>query len=112
MAINCRSPEMDFWSLGLAVMLQSIKCLKSREPNGSMKKAKVNFEKRIYKVQKIHGLPKNKVIPPIAQRKRIVSEEILISSQRATSRPIDEISYLDSRGIKGRISGVFEASEF
>ena len=102
---------MDFWCLGLAVMLQSIKCLKS-EPNGLTKKQKLTLKKRIYKVQEIHGLPKNKVIPPIAQIKRIVSERNLISSKR--NKQTNRRDFLGgfSWPVKGRISGVLEASEF
>ena len=81
--------------------------LEIKEPNGLTKKQKLTLQKRIYKVQEIHGLPKNKVIPPIAQIKRIVSERHLISSKRNKKSNRRDFLGGFSWPVKGRISGVF-----
>ena len=81
--------------------------LEIKEPNGSIKKQKLTLQKRNYKVQKIYGLPKNKVTPPIAQRERIASERLLIISAR--NRQTNRRDFLGgfSWPVKGPISGVF-----
>lgn len=81
--------------------------LEIKEPNGSTIKKKLTLQKRNYKVQKIHGLPKNKVIPPIGQIKRIASERQLI--RRARNKQTNRRDFLEgfSWPTRGRISGVF-----
>ncbi|MEC9022376.1 MAG: M23 family metallopeptidase [Pseudomonadota bacterium] len=81
--------------------------LEIKEPDGSIKKQKLTLQKRNYKVQKIHGLPKNKVIPPIAQRERIASERRLISTTRNKKTNRRDFLRGFSWPVKGRISGVF-----
>jgi murein DD-endopeptidase MepM/ murein hydrolase activator NlpD len=81
--------------------------LEIKKPNGSTKKQKLTLQKRNYKVQKIRGLPKIKVIPPFAQRKRIVSERHLIITARNKKTKRRDFLGGFSWPVKGRISGVF-----
>lgn len=54
----------------------------ARNSNGQIKKRTLKIRKRVYKVQRIVGLPKRKVIPEKRDYKRIVREQSLIDIAR------------------------------
>lgn len=81
--------------------------LKITYADGKMKLHKLAVEAREYDIQKINGLPKNKVEPTAEEWARIAAEQKLINKARA--REDDRVDFLQEFiwPVTGRISGVY-----
>jgi len=79
----------------------------ARLPDGRSETRKISIEKRKYDVQRIDGLPEDKVTPPDSELARIRAETALIVAARNhdTATPWFQAGFVWPA--RGRISGVF-----
>ena len=75
--------------------------------NGNIKKISIKIKKKIYKIQKIKGLPKKMVTPPENVYKRIIKENKEIAKVRALNTKINYIFQEFVWPVQGIITGVF-----
>ncbi len=81
--------------------------IRIERPDGSSLFRVVAVKPRTFRIQRIDGLPQDKVVPPEDVWERIIAEQELLKALRAQSRP--ETDYLGGFAwpAKGRISGVY-----
>ncbi|GAB5471210.1 MAG: M23 family metallopeptidase [Rhodospirillales bacterium] len=77
------------------------------QPDGSGWHRVVSVAPRSYRVQRIDGLPQDKVVPPEAVWDRILAEKALLEALRAVDRPASDYVGGFVWPAKGRISGVY-----
>jgi len=76
-------------------------------PDGRQERKTLKIEKQKYKIQRIDGLPKKKVIPNPKATKRIIADNAQVGrTRKQISKTTDFASGFDWP-VKGRISGVF-----
>ena len=75
--------------------------------NDNIKKISIKIKKKIYKIQKIKGLPKKMVTPPENVYKRIIKENKEIAKVRALNTKINYIFQEFVWPVQGIITGVF-----
>ena len=75
--------------------------------NGKTKKITKRVFKRKYNIQRIDGLPENKVTPPESVYKRIKKENGKIGEARAINSDLNYFSNKFIMPVKGIISGVY-----
>ncbi|MEO1191069.1 MAG: M23 family metallopeptidase [Pseudomonadota bacterium] len=78
-----------------------------RQPDGSGWHRVVEVKPRRYRVQRIDGLPQDKVVPPEAVWDRILAEKALLEDLRKLDRPATDYAGGFVWPAKGRISGVY-----
>jgi murein DD-endopeptidase MepM/ murein hydrolase activator NlpD len=76
-------------------------------PDGRQELRQLEIGKRVYKVQRIDGLPKRKVTPEARDMKRIGAESALLKTARARGTPDWFATGAFAWPAKGRISGVY-----
>ena len=76
-------------------------------PDGREELRQFEIGKRVYKTQRIDGLPKRKVTPEARDMKRIGAEAELLKTARARGTPDWFVSGAFAWPAKGRISGVY-----
>jgi murein DD-endopeptidase MepM/ murein hydrolase activator NlpD len=75
--------------------------------SGGIDRHPVTIEKRIYKIQRIDGLPSGKVTPPKVDWKRIQDDIALVKKVRQTDAPQTDFTQPFIWPVTGRISGVY-----
>ena len=75
--------------------------------NNSIRNINIKIKKKVYKIQKIKGLPKKMVTPPEGVYKRIIKENKKIAKVRTLNTKIDYIFQEFIWPVQGIITGVF-----
>jgi len=78
-----------------------------RSPAGKIEKHAVHIKKRSYKIQRINGLPPDKVTPSTAELVRIRRENALVKKARRRDDPRIDFTETFIWPVTGRISGVY-----
>jgi len=78
-----------------------------RQPSGRIEKHPVTIQARTYKIQRIDGLPKNKVSPSSEDLERIYKDIALVKKVRKTDAPRTDFTQPFIWPVTGRLSGVY-----
>lgn len=93
--------------IGFAHDARASHTLVARLPDGRTETRKLKVEKRTYDVQRIDGLPQDKVTPPESELPRIRAETALIVAARHHDTPTPWFARGFVWPARGRISGVY-----
>jgi len=78
-----------------------------RQPSGRIEKHPVTIQARTYKIQRIDGLPKNKVSPSSEDLERIYKDIARVKKVRKTDAPRTDFTQPFIWPVTGRLSGVY-----
>jgi murein DD-endopeptidase MepM/ murein hydrolase activator NlpD len=76
-------------------------------PSGKIETRPIHIKKRSYKIQRINGLPANKVTPSAEELVRIRKENALVKKAREIDAPRTDFTESFIWPVTGRISGVY-----